>query len=294
MSHKGVKNVSASVRQRLLDLSRQTGTNYQRLLIRYAIERLLYRLSISQYADQFILKGAMLFTIWSETPFRGTKDLDMLKVGDNHPDSIRSIITSVIMRPVEDDGLIFDALSVQVDEIRKIDVYNGYRILMKGYLEKAEIPLQIDLGFGDAITPEPKKIVFPGLLDFPSAELRAYPPQTVVAEKLHAIVHLGMTNSRMKDYYDLSFILNQFDFEPAELAEAIAATFRRRKTDIPLKVPLGLSNEFAQDPEKQKQWHYYLKRQQLNLSEDFPNVVLQLENRLVPALKAAESIYTEG
>ncbi len=291
MSRKTLKNIEASVRQRLLDISRKTGTNYQRLLIRYAIERLLYRLSVSPYADKFILKGAMLFITWSGAPFRETRDLDLLAAGVDDPSTLNTIITSIIKQPVVNDGLIFDETSIRINEIREQDVYNGFRIILKAFIEKAEIPIQIDLGFGDIVEPEAQMINYPGLLDFPIAHLRAYPPETVIAEKLHAIVNLGIANSRMKDYYDLFMILDQFQLNSKQLARAITATFRRRETDIPTHIPLGFSDEFAQDTGKQKLWRQFLKRHQLNaFTQDFATVVFWLRDRLVPIFKSINRI----
>ncbi|MBN2103505.1 nucleotidyl transferase AbiEii/AbiGii toxin family protein [bacterium] len=288
MNPKEPKNLPASVRQQLLNISRETDTNYQLLLIRYAIERLLYRLSISPYQEQFILKGAMLFAIWSGIPQRGTRDLDLLAYGENNPDAIRAMMHSIIQQPVDNDGLIFDENSIRIDEIREPDAYNGYRIRLKVLLEKAEIPVQVDLGFGDAVTPEAQLIDYPGLLHFPATHLRAYTPETVIAEKLQAIVNLGIANSRIKDYYDLFVILDHFNLSSKGLALAIQATFQRRTTNIPTDIPSGLSNEFAQDTQKQSQWRQFLRRQQLDaFTEDLPVIVHRLRETLMPVFGLA-------
>lgn len=290
MSPDASQNMSASVRQRLLNISRGTGMGFQRILIRYAIERFLYRVSISTYADKLILKGAMLFTIWSDTSFRSTRDLDMLAFGEYNSEVMQSIIKTIIDQSVEDDGLIFNGESIRIDEIREQDAYNGYRIRLNAKLQRANIPVQIDMRLGDAVIPDPVIIDFLGLLDFPAARLYAYPPETVVAEKVQAIVNLGIANSRMKDYYDLFVILNQFDLTIQKLAEAMAATFERRQTEIPSQVPMGLSDEFSQDATKQIQWQQFLRNQQLDsIESDLAEVIRTLREKLRPVLELAQN-----
>jgi len=283
MSPETPDNLSASVRQRLLNLSREKNIPFELIALHYATERFLFRLSKSPYAEQFILKGAMLFTVWADMPKRVTRDLDMLAFGENDSNEIHSIIQSICSKPVPEDGLIFDLGSIRINDIREMDDYEGFRIRLKVLLGQMRIQMQIDLGFGDVVNPEAQMIDYPGLLDFPAARLRAYPPETVVAEKVQAIVHLGMANSRMKDYYDLFVILDRFNFNLQQLAGAITATFQRRKTEIPATIALGLSDEFALDSEKQKQWGQFLKRQQLDaISKDFLFVVHRLREKLMP------------
>ena len=286
MTQEAPKNVSASVRDRLLNLSRERGEDHQLMLIRFATERLLYRLSRSSHAKDFILKGAMLFAVWSESPYRPTRDVDFLASGEPDQDTLKSVIASVINQPVEDDGLQFDEASIRIEEIREMDLYEGLRIRMKSYLGKIEILVQMDLGFGDVVTPDPVPIEYPTLLDFPVPKLRAYPPESVVAEKVEAIVKLAMANSRMKDFYDLFVIIKRFPMDITILAEAMKATFKRRGTAIPKKIPVGLTDEFSRNTEKQKLWNAFLNKNTLkDAPEDLSFVVDFLRNKLMPILK---------
>lgn len=246
------KDIGASVRARLLRLSRERGEDFQLLLTRYANERLLFRLASSRYAQRFVLKGAALFTLWTGKPHRATRDLDLLGFGDPGVDHVREVFAEVLALDVADDGVRFDLGSLAVGLIREEQEYGGVRIELVARITNAQVRLQVDVGFGDAITPEASVVEFPPLLDFPAPRLRAYPRETVVSEKLEAMVQLGMANSRMKDYYDLLVILQKYDLDSYELAKAIAATFRRRGTVVPERAPIGLSDEFANDPVAQR------------------------------------------
>jgi len=189
---------------------------------------------------------------------------------------------------VKPDGLTFDARSVRVAEIREGQAYQGQRVKLIGLLGAARVPVQIDVGFGDVVTPEAKEINYPTLLDLPAPRIRAYPPETVVAEKLQAIVALGMQNSRMRDFYDLWIIARQFSFEGATLVMAVGATFKRRRTDLPQAVPTGLSEEFATDEHKITQWKAFLARSQLEEAEiELAQVINELRTFLIPVLDAA-------
>ena len=263
MKDKGVTNMAASVRRRLLNLSQTRGADYNALLTQYAIERFLYRLSKSTLADRFVLKGAMLFRVWAADLHRPTKDLDLLGFGDPTPDAVATAVRQIIATVVPDDGLQFDTASVTAAEIREEQEYGGIRAKLVAMLGDARIPMQVDVGFGDAILPEPKVGPFPTLLDQEAPKLRMYPPEAVIAEKLEAIVKLGMANSRMKDYYDLLAILRLYDPDSYALAKAIAATFQRRKTLVPDCAPTGLSDEFARDPIAQRRWPEFLNRLQI-------------------------------
>lgn len=206
MTKNRAKNIAASVRQRLLELARRNGEDFQLVLTRYAIERLLYRLSASSYNDQFVLKGAMLFQLWSGGLHRATRDLDLLGQGPSIPARIAAIFKELCDLDVTEDGLRFLASSVDADVMKPDEEYQGIRVQLDCRLEKARIRVQIDVGFGDAVTPQPSKITFPVALDFPAPVLRAYPKESVVAEKLQAMVVLGIANSRMKDFYDLWYL----------------------------------------------------------------------------------------
>ncbi|HZH02247.1 MAG TPA: nucleotidyl transferase AbiEii/AbiGii toxin family protein, partial [Myxococcaceae bacterium] len=205
------------VRTRLLRLARQRGEDFQLVLLRYANERLLYRLSISRHASQFILKGATLFTLWTGEPHRATRDIDLLGFGDQDEARLREVFSEVLSLKSENEGVHFDLGSLSVGTIREDRVYGGVRVEVIAHLTTARVHLQIDIGFGDAITPEAQTAEFPALLEFPAPRLRAYPRETVVAEKLEAMVQLGMVNSRMKDFYDLAMMARVFDFDVARI-----------------------------------------------------------------------------
>jgi len=237
------KNMGASVRARLTDKARTRGDNVQLVLLRFAIERLIYRLAQSKYRDDFILKGAMLFSLWADVPYRGTGDLDLLGKGDPAPDRIASIFRELCGLSVPDDGLVYDADSVTAERTRAEDEYQGVRAELNATLAGARLRIQIDIGFGDVVTPEAQAISYPTLLDFPEPRLRAYPPETVVAEKLEALVSLGIRNSRMKDFFDLWIMAKTFDFDGSILAAAIGATFARRQTAIPSEKPVAFTPE---------------------------------------------------
>jgi len=227
------KSTAVSVRDRLLQLARRRGEDFQLILTRYGLERLLYRLSQSEYRDRFILNGAVLFTLWDDQPNRATRDVDFLGFGDSDEDAVRDAFRALCKTAVADDGLVLHVDSVRVDPIRDVTEYGGMRVTLLGELAGARIPIQADIGFGDAVTPEPERIEYPTLLGSPAPLLRAYPRETVVAEKYQALVHLGMANSRMKDFYDLWVMTQRFEFDGATLSEAISNTFARRETQSP-------------------------------------------------------------
>jgi predicted nucleotidyltransferase component of viral defense system len=263
MSKDRPRNVAASVRQRLLTQSRAQGEDFQLVLTRYTLERLLYRLSQSPHRDVFVLKGALLFRLWSEQLHRPTKDVDFLGFGELSLPRFEAIFREVCNQAVEDDGLIFDAASVHGEPIREDQEYEGLRIHCVALLERARVTLQIDIGFGDAIVPAAKVVHFPTMLDFPAAELRAYPRETVVAEKYQAMVALGIANSRMKDFYDLWILARQFEFGGKTLSKAIRATFERRKTALPAQPPVAWTPAFFDDSTKQKQWQGFVRKSKL-------------------------------
>jgi hypothetical protein len=255
-----LKNVGASVRARLTRRASERKENVQLALTRFAIERLLYRLSLSPHRDQFVLKGAMLFSLWTPTPYRATGDLDLLGYGDAAPERIAAVFREICGIDVEDDGVVFKPDTLRAEPARAEDEYSGVRITMTAEIAGARLPVQIDIGFGDAVTPGVMEIDYPSLLNMPAPRLRAYPPETVVAEKFQALVALGMLNSRMKDFFDLWAISQTFSFDGGVLADAIAATFERRHTDIPTDTPVALTPAFAEDAAKQAQWRGFLRR----------------------------------
>lgn len=257
------KNVAASVKQRLLNLARERGEEFNLLLVWYGIERLLYRLSRSEYADGFVLKGAMLFHLFGDASHRPTRDVDLLGSGSPDLSRMEGVFSEVCMIEVEDDGLTFDRQSVLASRIREEEEYEGIRVEIVGQLETARIRLQIDIGFGDAITPGPEERDIPCLLESPSPRLRVYPWETVVAEKYQALVELGMANSRMKDFFDLRHLAKQFEFDGAKLSAAIEATFKRRKTEIPESTPVSLTPTYTEDEVISSRWTAFLRRSRL-------------------------------
>lgn len=276
--------VAQSIRQRLLNRSRETGEDYNLLLTRYAIERLLYRLSQSEHANDFVLKGAMLFTVWTGALHRPTHDLDLLGFGDPSEERLVGVFRNVCDQAVDDDGMSFDANTITATSIRDEHAYAGNRLRIEAKLGNARLNVQVDVGFGDVVTPEAVTKAYPTLLDQPVPMLRVYSPESVIAEKLEAMVSLGMANSRMKDFYDAWVLLQQFELDDAVLAAAIRATFERRRTSIPSGVPLGLTDEFAGDPGKQLQWVGFLRRSGLPDTQELLAVVHTLRDRLLPLL----------
>lgn len=248
------KDIGASVRARLLNLARARGEDVQLVLTRYANERLLFRIASSRHGQSFVLKGAALFTLWTGKPHRATRDLDLLGFGDPGVDRMREVFAEVLALDVADDGVRFDLGTLVVGLIREEQEYGGVRCEFVARITNAQVRLQVDVGFGDAITPEASIVEFPPLLEFPAPRLRAYPRETVVAEKLDAMVQLGMANRRMKDFYDVAVLARDFDFDGELLARAIRATFERRKTPLPTTTPVALTVEFATDATKKTQW----------------------------------------
>jgi predicted nucleotidyltransferase component of viral defense system len=265
------RNVGASVRQRLLNLAHARGQPMELLLTRYALERLLHRLSLSPHRERFVLKGAMLLANWFDEPHRATRDVDLLGFGDATADALLDTFREIMAIEV-DDGVIFDLKGLRIEAIREEVEYGGSRLRSTAALAGARIPITVDIGFGDAVEPGIDDIDLPVLLDMPSPRLRAYPPETVIAEKLHAMVVLGMANSRMKDYYDVWMLTGTFDIDPERLRRAITATFSRRTTAIPAEVPDGLSDAFATDAGKQRQWDAFVR----NLSSATPEFSLMV------------------
>ena len=280
-------NVAASIRARLLNIAKVQGVDFNQMLVRFALERILYRMTQSQHADRFVLKGALLFTLWYDMPHRATRDADLLGFGASDLTSVTDTFRDIAAVAV-DDGIAFDPASVTVEETRKEAGYGGVRVFITGELGKALCKTQIDVGFGDAVTPAPVESIYPVLLnELPAPRLRAYPTYTVIAEKLHAIAVLGMTNSRLKDYFDLSVLLKRETLDKDLLAQAIKATFERRGMSRPDAVPIGLTDEFAHDSSRQSLWLAFLKKNDLP-SEPLPTIVDRLRVALAPALTAVD------
>lgn len=280
-----LRNLGASVRARLLNRARADKQDFQILLVRYALERLLYRLSVSTHRDQFILKGAMLFATWVDAPFRPTRDLDLLGCGVATAERLAQTFREICGTAVPDDGLAFDVGALEAAPIREEAEYGGVRVRTTARLAGAVIPIQVDIGFGDAITPAPLEIDYPVLLEGPAPHLRAYPVETVVAEKFEALVSLGMANSRLKDYYDLWLISRTFQLDPVLLSEALRRTFARRMTSLPRALPSGLSDPYV--AAWAGQWSAFLGRNPVAAApEDFAMVIADLRAFLIPLLDA--------
>lgn len=284
------KNIAASVRDRLYNVAQREKRDFNLILTAFATERLLYRLGRSEYANSFVLKGARLFALWAHKPHRPTRDLDLLGFGDASPEALRRAFESICRAQVEPDGLTFDDKTMAIEEIRLEQEYNGQRIKLTARLAQARIPLQIDVGFGDVVTPEAQILEYTPLLDsLPTPRIRAYPRETVIAEKLQAIVALGTLNTRMKDFYDISALANDFDFDGQTLCKAIRATFHRRKTPVPSELPTCLQDSFAKDEDRKRLWNGFLKRSAIKESagSDFASVLAKVRDFLGPPLLAA-------
>lgn len=249
-------NLGASVRAKLLNQARATGQPFDLILVRFALERLLYRLSISGHAERFVLKGAMLLTTWFDDPARPTRDLDLLGFGDPDPDAMLATFREILSIDV-DDGVLFNPDTLRVDRIREALDYGGVRLRAVADVGGARVPVAIDVGFGDALEPGAELLDYPTLLDQPAPKLRAYARETVIAEKFQAMVALGRANSRMKDFYDIWLLATSFQFENDRLARAIKATFERRETTIPDQLPDALTRDFGEDPAKIQQWEAF-------------------------------------
>lgn len=260
MRDRNLANVAASVHQRLINRSRETGEDFQFLLQRYAAERFLYRLGVSSHRHRFVLKGAMLFALWGGSVYRATRDLDFTGYGDSSDEAVRQCFREICAQPVEDDGLEFDTSTIRVEPILDEAEYNGVRVRFEARLGSARIPMQVDVGFGNAIEPVARDEEYPTLLGGPRPWIRTYPVEAVVAEKLHAIHRFGETNSRLKDFYDLYVLSEQFEFYAQLLQRAVAATFERRGTPIVSTLPAGLQPRFFADDARAGQWRAYLSR----------------------------------
>jgi predicted nucleotidyltransferase component of viral defense system len=291
MSQETPRDMAASVKTRLLQIARNRREELQNVLTRYAIERLLYRLSLSEHRSRFILKGANLFTTWLGAAHRPTRDIDFLGYGNDEIASIAEAFQTICRQPVEDDGLAFSAETVIGSSIRDDEKYSGVRIVLRGMLGKAVIPLQIDIGFGDVITPATLEAEMPTLLNFPKPKLLTYPRETVIAEKCEAMLDLGMANTRLKDFYDLWHLATHFTFEGPLLCRAIAATLERRETAIPTLPPVALTSGFYTDEVKRNQWRAFIGKSALSDSKDFTleQCIEVLEAFLLPPLRAIQN-----
>ncbi len=284
---KKITNVPASVRARLLKRAKAEKRPFNELLQYYAMERFLYRLSRSAHADRFILKGGLMLQLWGASLTRSTKDIDLHRESTASVDELTDIMKSCLEVDAEDDGLSFDLESVVGEQIRLSAQYDGVRVRLRGLLGTARINVQVDIGFGDAITPNAKSISYPTLLDFQAPILLGYPPETMIAEKFEALVTLDMANTRLKDFLDIWTLIQSETFEGAVMADAIKATFNRRRTLLPKNIPIGLTPAFSEARDKQTQWTAYLRKS--NVQGDVPtltNTVMVIANFIMPVVDA--------
>ena len=282
------RNVAASVRARLLNHAREHQVDFQWVLIRYALERFLFRLSVSPHKELFVLKGAILYAAWLQDPFRATHDLDLLALADRETAPLLEIIRDVCTQPVTDDGLHFNAENIRAGPFSQDRAHGAFRIRTAAHLSTAIIPVQIDIGFGDAVTPDPVELEYPVLLNHPRPTLNAYPRETVVAEKFEAVVALDLANSRMKDFHDLLAMSRLLSFNGKTLAAAIRATFETRGTPIPRDPPPPLTHAFSEDPQKLRQWRSFLTRDPLLIDKpDLHTVTREIRDFIMPAAAAA-------
>lgn len=280
------KNMAASVHQRLLNEARRSGRPFNELLQYYAMERFLYRLSRSTHSSSFLLKGALMLRVWGTPTARPTMDIDLLGRLANQIEHIVEVIQSICRQEVEEDGMTFDAGSVEAHRIAEDAEYEGVRATFSAHLGNARLPMQIDIGFGDVVVPGPMPLVYPTLLDLPAPNLNGYPRETAIAEKFQAMARLGLINSRMKDYFDIYTLSRQFDFDGPPLAEAIRRTFAHRDTDI-LDSPVALSEQFASDSNKGKQWVAFARKLRTDsVPQDLRVIVTQISAFLTPITSA--------
>jgi len=258
-------NLPASVAARLLRLAKQTGDDYQTLLTSYCFERFLHRLGLSSVRDRFVLKGAMLLRLWSDRPYRSTRDLDLLRRGDTSFDAIRDDLRTICITAVEPDAVVFDADAIRIEAIRAEDEYAGARATLPARSGTARLLLQIDMGVGDAVWPTAQTRAYPTLLDLPAPEVLVYPREAVVAEKLEAMVVLGDRNSRIKDFFDLHHLASRFEFDRATLAQAVRRTFARRGTPSPIDDPIGLTIAYWENASRPAQVRAFARRARLDV-----------------------------
>ena len=279
------KNIAASVRQKLTNRFKKTGENLQTLFVRYANERFLYRLSQTEHRTKFLVKGATVFAFWFDKPHRPTKDLDLLGYGKNEITEVENIVREICAIQ-EDDGLEFLTETIKGSLIREDQEYQGVRITITVILERARIPVQIDVAFGDAVTPKAEEVELNTLLDFPAPRVRIYPKETVVAEKFEAMVSIGLGNGRMKDFWDLNYLIKYLKFDGKLLQKAIRNTFATRQSKLPQELPVGLTDDFAASELKLSLWSGFIRRNNIKTETDFAEVIANLREFFTPLIKA--------
>jgi predicted nucleotidyltransferase component of viral defense system len=280
-------NIVASIQARLVERSRALGVEHQLTLARFGGERLLYRLSKSEFADTFILKGAALLLLWLDEPIRPTKDVDLLGFGDTSANALTRVFVNLCDIESPEDGLKFLPDSILIEAIRENQAYGGMRVTLMAMLGNVRIPLQIDVGAGDAVVPPPEVLEYPGLLALPRARLRAYRPETSIAEKTEAMVRLALANSRMKDFFDIHRLAETRTFDGEMMRLAVKATFTHRNLELPSERPLALTSEFSDDVQKKVQWMAFVRRARRPELADLSAIITVLDRFLWPILQAA-------
>lgn len=273
----GIPSVLVQLRRR----AKETGRTVSETIQYYAMERFLYRLGASRHREVFVLKGAMMLRAWDASSARSTRDIDLLAFAFNDLENIKQILSEVCALDGVGDGIDFDPESIRMERIKEFDDYQGARAKIQARLETAKIPMQLDIGFGDAVHPEAQWADFPTLLTSPAPRMRMYSRASVVAEKLHAMAKLGAINSRMKDYHDIWFLSTQAQFEFTELCAAIGATFEARRTQLPGSLE-GLSDGFVRS--HTPLWEGFLRREPSLTKLEFAEVVKRLREFLLPCL----------
>lgn len=288
MKDKKLKNIVASVRQRLLNKARESSRPFGELVQYYAMERYLYRLSKSPHADKFVLKGALMLSVWKGPLSRPTMDIDLLGRTDNDVDALTSINKDVCQQEVEADGLVFDPASVDAQRITEDAEYEGVRVRFRGNLGTVRITMQVDVGFGDVVIPEAEPTEYPVILELPAPQLIGYSRESTIAEKLEAMVKLGILNSRMKDFFDIWLLSQYFDFDGEVLADAVTKTFSIRGTAVP-SLPTAFSSAFAGDTTKQTQWRAFIRKTKISgVPQELKDVIASISEFVLPVLEALE------
>lgn len=287
MTRKAPVNLAESVRQRLLNLARSGGEDFQVTLNNYLLERFLYRLSRSALHNRFVLKGALLLRLWAEHPYRATLDLDLLRQGQSDEDAVATDIRAICATTVDPDGVEFDTRDLTLEPIREDQEYAGLRASFTAKLGNARTRLQVDVGVGDAVWPAPQKQAYPAMLEFAGPNVLAYSREAVVAEKFEAVVVLGARNSRIKDFFDIHYLATHFAFDGAELAEAIRRTFKRRKTPLPEEIPVGLTEEYWKQAGRDAQLRAFARRARINVApQKLSEIAPMLREFLLPPCEA--------
>lgn len=284
---KDIKNLQASVKARLQKRAKESNRSFSEILQHYGMERFLYRFSRSKHADKFILKGALMFNVWQVPERRTTLDIDFLARHDNKIAAIEKIIKDICSMPVAPDGLVFDSKTIKGQKIKENMDYEGVRIKFIGFLDRSRIPMQIDVGFGDVVYPKPEVVDYPVILDFPKPHLKGYSAESVISEKFEAMIKLGLLNSRMKDFYDIWLMMRQFDFNEAQLAEALRRTFARRKTLLPFRRPLFAEEIYDEKSDRQVLWMAFLKKEGIKHASGKLRIIAEeIEKFLIKPLNA--------